>query len=177
MAAPRNGPGMRERALAFIAVCFDPKKLEQMIENARNHGEAEVERAAMLRLYEVKPEAQPGTLEHDVWRSIYALEGALSGERERTTLLNRTRPKIKREGEAATVADLVTKKVASEGFHILLERGMPELTFEAVALRHPDRFVRRCAMRPHTRLRAAGIDPKKVGAFPGGGEVSSCDQR
>lgn len=156
-----SGTGARERALRFIANCSDPKKLEQMIRNARDQGEAEVERAAMLRLYEVKPEARPGPLEHDVWRSIFALEGALTGERARTTLLNRTRPKIKREGEAATVADLVLKKVASEGFDMLIERGMPELTFEAVALRHPGRFdeeVREAAVR---RLSGAGVDPDR----------------
>ncbi|HEX8483414.1 MAG TPA: hypothetical protein VF650_16060 [Allosphingosinicella sp.] len=153
------GGGMRERALEFIAVCSDPKKLEQVIRNARDQGEAEVERAAMLRLYEVKPEAQPGTLEHDVWRSIYALEGALTDERQRTTLLNRTRPKIKREGEAATVADLVLKKVASEGFDMLMERGMPELTFEALALRHPERFDDEVLKAASRRLAGAGVDP------------------
>jgi hypothetical protein len=150
---------MRERALQFIAVCSDPGKLEQMIRNARDQREAEVERAAMLRLYEVRPEAQPGTLEHDVWRSIYALEGALTDERQRTTLLNRTRPKIKREGEAATVADLVLKKVASEGFDMLMERGMPELTFEALALRHPDRFDEEVLKAASRRLAGAGVDP------------------
>jgi hypothetical protein len=156
-----GGGGMRERALQFITACRDPKKLEQMILNARAQGEAEVERAAMLRLYEVKPEAQPGTLEHDVWRSIHALEGALTTERQRTTLLNRTRPKIKREGEAATVADLVLKKVASEGFDMLMKRGMPELTFEAVALRHPDRFGEEVRAAAARRLQAAGVDPEQ----------------
>lgn len=131
---------MRTRALEFIAACVDPKRLEQMIRNARKQGEAEVEQAAMRRLYEVKPEAQPGTLEHDVWQSIFALEGALSSERGKTVRLSRTRQKIKEVKEAATVASLVMKKTPSKGFHLLIERGWPELTFEAVALRHPDRF-------------------------------------
>jgi hypothetical protein len=61
----------------------------------------------MLRLYEVKPEAQPGTLEHDVWRSIFALEGALTAERGKIVRLSRTRQKIKDVRETATVADLI----------------------------------------------------------------------
>jgi hypothetical protein len=145
---------MRTRALAFIAGCADADKLEQMIER----GEPEVERAAMLRLYEVKPAAKPGTLEHDVWRSIYALEAALSSERERTTRLGRTRPKIAKDGEAATVADLVMKKEASEGFRMLMERDMAQLTFEAVALRHPERFPEEVRAAAQARLQAAGAN-------------------
>ena len=158
-----TGKGMRERALEFIATCVDPKKLTQMIENARKQGEAEVERAAQLRLYEVRPEAQPGTLEHDVWRSIYALEGALTGERERTTLLGRTRQKIAADKEAATVASLVLKKDASEGFHMLLERNLAGHTFEAVALRHRERFDQEVVDAAAERLRGAGQDPERLG--------------
>ena len=153
-----SGGGMRERALEFISVCSDPKKLEQMIRNARKQGEAEVEQAAMRRLYDVKPEAQPGTLEHDVWRSILALEGALTGERGRTTLLSRTRQKIKEVREAATVADLILKKTRSEGFHMLIERDWPELTFEAVALRHSDQFDEEVRTPAEQRLAGAGVD-------------------
>jgi hypothetical protein len=157
-----TGKGMRERALEFIATCIDPKKLGQMVENARKQGETDVERAAMLRLYEVKPEARPGTLEHDVWRSIYALEGALTGERDRTTLLGRTRQKIAADKEAATVASLVLKKEASEGFHMLLERNLAGHTFEAVALRHRDRFDAEVLGAAAARLRGAGEDPDKL---------------
>ena len=149
---------MPARALAFICGCTDADKLEQLIENAHGRGEAEVERAAMLRLYEVKPAAKPGSLEHDVWRSIYALEGALSSERERTTRLGRTRPKIAQDGEAATVADLVMKKQASEGFHMLMDRDMAQLTFEAVALRHPDRFTEEVRAAARARLETAGAE-------------------
>ncbi len=65
------------RAIGLIEECSDPEKLKRMAANARRLGNAEVERAASLKLYTVLPSAEPGTLEHDVWRSIYALEGAL----------------------------------------------------------------------------------------------------
>lgn len=123
------------RALALIAACDDPDKLKRMAANARRLGETEIERAASLRLYTLLPSAEPGTLEHDVWRSIHALEGALKDERGRTTLLGRTRQKIARDGERRTVADLVRGEV-SDGFRMLMDRGMVDHTFEAVALRH-----------------------------------------
>lgn len=160
--AESSNRGMRQRALEFIASCVEPKKLEQMIRNARKQGEKDVEEAAMRRLYEVKPEAQPGTVEHDVWRSILALEGALTAERARTTLLGRTRQKIRQVREAATVADLILKKTPSEGFHMLIERGMPDLTFEAVALRHPERFDEGVRAAAAERLARAGVDPDRM---------------
>jgi len=145
------------RALALIAGCDDPDKLKRMAANARRLGEAEIERAASLKLYTVLPSAEPGTLEHDVWRSIHALEGTLKDERGRTTLLGRTRQKIARDGERRTVADLVRGK-ASDGFRMLMDRGMVDHTFEAVALRHQTLFEDEVISAAADRLRAAGAD-------------------
>ncbi len=145
------------RALALIAACDDPEKLKRMAVNARRLGEADIERAASLRLYTVLPSAKPGTLEHDVWRSIHALEGALKDERGRTTLLGRTRQKVARDGERQTVADLVRGK-ASDGFRMLMDRGMVDHTFEAVALRHQALFEDEVISAAADRLRATGAD-------------------
>lgn len=145
------------RALALIAACDDPDKLKRMAANARRLGEADIERAASLRLYTVLPSAKPGTLEHDVWRSIHALEGALKDERGRTTLLGRTRQKVARDGERQTVADLVRGK-ASDGFRMLMDRGMVDHTFEAVALRHQALFEDEVISAAADRLRATGAD-------------------
>jgi len=130
-----------------------------MVENARRHGATEVERAALLRLYAVLPSAQPGTIEHDVWQSIFALESALKAERGKTILLSRTRQKIGRDGERGTVADLVTGK-ASSGFGMLVDRHMGKLTFEAVALRHPELFGPDVLTAARCRLSAAGLDER-----------------
>lgn len=145
------------RALALISACDDPDKLKRIAANARRLGETEIERAASLRLYTVLPSAEPGTLEHDVWRSIHALEGALKEERGRTTLLGRTRQKIARDGERRTVADLVRGK-ASNGFRMLMDRGMVDHTFEAVALRHQALFEDEVVSAATDRLSAAGAD-------------------
>ena len=146
-----------ERALKYIAGCSDAGKLKQLAQNAKAHGAADVEQAALLRLYAMMPAAEPGTLEHDVWQSVYALEGALKTERGKTTLLSRTRQKLKKDGEVVTVADLVTGK-ARAGFQMLLDRHMPELAFEAVALRHPQTFTPEILAAAEKRLAEAGID-------------------
>lgn len=150
-----------DRALKMIANCVDAKSLRQIAANARRQGMSEVARAADLRLYEVLPSEKPGTLEHDVWRSIHALEDTLTNERGTTTRLGRTRPKIARVGELDTIKDLIMRKDPSEGFFMLIERKMPELTFEAVALRHPDRFEIAVLDAAEQRLRSAGVGQSK----------------
>ena len=140
-----------ERALATIDSCDDAEKLQQIMENARRQGVAEVWEAAFRRLCAIKPSAQPGTLEHAVWQSIYALEEVLKDERKKTTLLARTRQKISRDGEQKTVRDLVLKG-ASAGFAMLIERGMSDLTFEALALEFPERFDANVLQAARTRL-------------------------
>lgn len=146
------------RALQFIERCTDPKSLLQIAVNARQKGELAVAHAADLRRYEVLPSSQPGTFEHDAWRSIHALEGALTDERGKTTRLGRTRPKIARTDEAQTITDLVVASKPSAGFFMLIERKMAELTFEAVALRHPDKFDEAVLDAAAKRLRSVGIE-------------------
>lgn len=146
------------RAMKTIEGCVDPKSLRKIAANARQKGELAVAHAADLRLYEILPSEAPGTFEHDVWRSIHALEGTLTSEREKTTRLGRTRPKIARVGEIETIKDLIMGVKPSEGFFMLIERQMADLTFEAVALRHPDRFDDAVLDAAAARLRSVGIE-------------------
>ncbi|MES2044565.1 MAG: hypothetical protein V4475_11845 [Pseudomonadota bacterium] len=146
------------RIMKTIEGSTDAKKLRQIAINAREKGEQAVARAADLRLYAILPSEAPGTLEYDVWQSIHALEGTLSNERSKTTRLARTRQKIKNVGELATVRDLVLSSKASDGFFMLIERDMPALTFEHVALQHPDRFDSTVLDAASARLKSAGIE-------------------
>jgi hypothetical protein len=147
------------KALAVIAVSRDPVQLRKFIVNARRMKSATVEREAFIRLCLVQPEASPGTVEHDVWQSVHALEEMRRDERGSTTLLSRTRQKIARDGEAKTASDLTMKKEASEGFHDLIARGHPELAFEAVVLRHPKTFDDAVIQAARSRFSGIGLDP------------------
>ena len=144
-------------ALAMIETLNDPVRLRNLIANARDKRSDIVERAAFQRLCLVQPEATPGTVEHDVWASIHALEEMLRDERGKTVILSRTRQKIKRDGEAKTVSDLALKSEASTGFGDLIERGYPQLTFEAVVMRHPKTFDDTIQAAARARLEGAGI--------------------
>lgn len=153
-----NEPGAQSaKALERIAVCTDAGDLRRIATNARRCGNDRVHDAALRRLYAVLPSAEPGTLEYDVWQSIHALEGELSRERGKTVRLGRTRPKIARDGEVKTVADLV-RGAPSDGFQMLAERNMLDLSFEAVALRHAERFDGDVLEAAARRLREHGFE-------------------
>lgn len=130
---------LNQRALAYIATCTDSAKLRRLEQNAAWTGAAEVRRAARERFYVVAPAERPGTLEHEVWQSVLALEDVLTDEAGASRRLSRTRQKIGRDGEHKTVSDLIMGK-PSAGFAMLVARDMTSYTFEAVALRFPDRF-------------------------------------
>src|SRR5579884_1598172 len=123
------------KMLTFIETCTEPEKLKSLIRNAHQRGATDIEDAAFRRLVSILPSAQPGTVAHDLWRTIYAFEHILSEERDRTTLLSRTRQKIARVGEVQTLKDWALDDGETKGFTMLMERGMPELTGEAIVLR------------------------------------------
>lgn len=151
-------------ALDRVAQMDDPDKLRNLMANAERMGVTKVRDAAFRRLAYVQPEADPDSVEHDIWQSIHALEQMLLEERGKTVRLTRTRQKIKRDGEIATAAALTLKTTPSDGFTDLIERGHPQLTFEAVTLRHPGTFDDATRDAARARLEGAGIDPASLAA-------------
>jgi hypothetical protein len=148
---------MPEDVLTQIGRCSEPALLKRWIKNAETAGNPTVERAARLRLYEVLPSATPRTLEYDVWQSIFALEDLEGKKKGKTIRLQRTRNMLGERKEVGTVAHLVSKKNASAGFHMLLDYGLPRLTFEALVLRHADRFEATVVDAARQRLSSEGL--------------------
>lgn len=131
-------------ALARILKLVDPKNLRAMLLDARKRGSNVVEQAAYEKLCAVriseKTNAEPGTVEHDVWRSFVETEELLSEKRGRTVRLSRTRQMILRHGATSTVIKIVLRKDSSTGFGDLMDLERPDPLFEAIALRHSDGF-------------------------------------
>lgn len=133
-----------QKILEIIATCDDETRLRNWIANAEREGAQEVEDAARRRLIEVRASKDVDdpndAIVLDFWKSISALEHELSLERGKTIRLSRTRQKIGRVGVEQTLRDLTLSTQPSEGYHLLCERGMLDLSAEAVVLRYPDRF-------------------------------------
>lgn len=155
------------KILSLIAANDDVEKLRTWIANAQKGKEKDIEEAAFRRLIEILPKEAPGTVEHDFWRTIHAFEHILSEERRKTTRLARTRQKVARVGEIETLRDWALGTKSTDGFTMLIERNMPELTGEAIVLRHADRFDAAVVSAATKRLEDAGVDvaglPKRSG--------------
>ena len=152
------------RVLEAIEKMRDPDQLRNTIRNARTKGVDEVVEAAFRRLVEVLPEAKPGTVEHDFWRTIAAFEEVLREERGKTVRLTRTRQKIAKVGVKQTLADFATDPHVPEGFKMLMDRQMPELTGEATIIRFADDFSPEVVSAARLRLVEAGVDIEAIAA-------------
>ncbi|EKE45517.1 hypothetical protein OCGS_0607 [Oceaniovalibus guishaninsula JLT2003] len=146
-------------ALARVHDMTEPERIRALMANARRLNVPEVYNAAFRRLVDVQSEAEPGTVAHDFWRTVHAFEQMLKEERGKTIRLTRTRQKIARVGEVRTLADFADATKETQGFEMLIARQMPELTGEAIILRHPDDFDDKTRDAAAARLSSAGVDP------------------
>jgi hypothetical protein len=151
-----------KKVLASIAIATDPVKLRRLRENAQRLGAIEVDDAAFKRLLEILPEETPGSIEHDFWKTIHAFEEILRDERGKTVRLSRTRQKIDRVGVKKTLIDFATSKKPTDGFNMLIERSLPELTGEALVLKHSEHFDSAVIGAAKSRLEGAGVDLSKL---------------
>lgn len=152
-----------EKMIRYVSSCEDPEQLRSIIKNARARGASELEKSAFKKLISILPEEDPETVEYEFWRSIHALEQALTDERGKTTRLSRTRQKVGRDGVLKTLEDLTLGTKESDGFKMLVERGMPEFLAEAIVLRRSDQFEPSVAAAARRRLESAGVDLAKLG--------------
>jgi hypothetical protein len=141
------------KLLAFIARCDDPVALKEMLSKARQQGVVELEKAAFEKLISIVPGETPGTLEHDFWKMVHAFE-TIRTQENGTTLLSRTRQKVARVGVLQTLTEWALDDRITEGFRMLMERNLPELTGEAIVLRHPERFDPNVVAAASARLKA-----------------------
>ncbi|WP_299838698.1 hypothetical protein [uncultured Jannaschia sp.] len=153
-----------DAALARVDMMDDPDKLRNLMANADRMGVEKVRDAAFRRLTTVLANGEPGSVEHDFWQTIHAFEELLKDERGKTVRLSRTRQKIARVGERKTLADFAEATKETQGFEMLMARHMPELTGEAIILRHPDDFDAATRDAATARLEGAGVDVATLGA-------------
>lgn len=150
------------QALAVIAASDDADKVRGIARNARGKS-ALVERAALRRMVVLQSKGEQGTVEYDCWGMILAVEEIRRQIRGRKSPMNRLRPKIEREGERAALEYLALHE--SDGFTEVLEYGVPELSAEAIVIRHGEpTFSAKAVASARARLESAGYDPDRVAA-------------
>jgi len=150
-----------DKILAHIARSDDPDSLRRVIANAKAQGAEDVAEAAFRRLISLAPGEEPGSLGHDFWRSINAFEHMRSELHGKRVKLQRTRLKVGKVGVHRTLEDWATGK-QTEGFEMLMEADMPELSGEAIVLRHAGEFEPAVVDAARARLVSRGVEPASV---------------
>jgi hypothetical protein len=155
------------KILDAIAHCHDAEALRTWIKNAQKKEDVQVSDAAFRRLIAILPQERPGSIEHDFWKTIHAFEHILTEERGKTTRLARTRQKVTRVGVLQTLSDWALSKQTTNGFDMLLDRAMPELTGEAIVLRHSSLFAADIVAAASRRLEESGVEISKLPSTEG----------
>ncbi len=142
------------KQLAFIETCEIPRKLRQLLAQAKNSGTLVLEEAAFARLVALEPQELPGSLEYDFLRCTEAFERVIG------TRLSPIRQKVAREGTEQVLLNIVQSTDISPDTRARLDQGMPEITNEALVLRHPNRFGATTREAARARLIEAGVNPR-----------------
>ena len=151
-------------SLARVPTMEGPDKLRALMANAERLEVPAVYDAAFRRLAAVQSEGEQGTAEYDMWGAVHAIEEMKRIEAGKTIRLSYLRRDIQKLGMVPAMDKLVSKPGPSERFEELIEKGHPDLTAEAVVLRHAGRFGSDAVARSRERLEGAGLDPAEFEA-------------
>ncbi len=151
LAAPYNSDGSRLRAgtgheracgvmdASKIAQMTDGQALRNLMANARRLDREDIYWLAFRRLCSLEGMSIDDPLERDFYDVLNAYEELLTEKNGRTTKATRTRQKLKNKGVAQCLIDWALGP-PTDGFRLLTERGLSELTAEYLVVKYESRF-------------------------------------
>ena len=96
-------------------------------------------------------------LVRDFYETLAAYEQLLTEKNGRTTAASRTRQKIDNKGVHQSLIEWTRGKAETNGFKLLVEKGLSEYTGEYLVLRYANRFPEDVVALARSRLVAHGI--------------------
>ncbi len=132
------------------------------MENAVRVGRQDIVLQCQVRIAKLAGAQYETSLEREFWAAVAAAEELASERNGKKTLLNRTRQKVKRVGIKKCLEDWAFHKGTTQGFDILVEGGHPELTGEAIVVRHASEFSDDVVQAARQRLADYKIDVDSV---------------
>lgn len=120
-----------------------PEKCEIFAKNCSERGREDLAMQAEKRAVQLRAEAYGAETqaENEAIEAVYAYESILSSKNGKKTRANRTWQMISRHGILEAVERAVSRRDETQGYTLLLERGLEDYAFENVVLRHPDLFT------------------------------------
>ena len=136
-----------------------------IMQRARDRNLPDVYNAAFSRFCELTGRANDDPsdpLIADFYKTLAAYEQLLTEKNERNTIASRTRQKIANKGVHQSLIEWTRGKTETNGFKLLVDRGMPEYTGEYLVVRYSDRFPEDVIALALERLKAHNIAPPAV---------------
>jgi len=130
------------------------------MERARARNLPEVYNAVFKRFCELTGAANDDPsdpLIADFYKTLAAYEQLLTEKNERNTAASRTRQKISNKGVHQSLIEWTRGKSETNGFKLLVEKGLPEYTGEYLVVRYADRFPADVVNLATERLQMHGI--------------------
>jgi hypothetical protein len=124
-----------------ISEYTDQAALRNLMQNAKRLKRDDIWQQAFRRLCELEGLNQRDPLHRDFYATLRAYEELLTQKHGRTTRANRTRQKLRNKGVIQCLEDWAISSAPTEGFKLLVDSGMPELTGEHLVIKYADRFT------------------------------------
>ena len=137
-----------------------PDDCRTVMQRARDRDLSDVYNAAFKRFCELNGNANDDPsdpLVRDFYETLAAYEQLLTEKNGRTTAASRTRQKIDNKGVHQSLIEWTRGKAETNGFKLLVEKGLPEYTGEYLVLRYANRFPEDVVALARSRLAAHGI--------------------
>ena len=112
---------------------------------------------AFKRLCELEGMGQTDPLHRDFYKMLAAYEELLTEKHGRTTRASRTRQKLKNKGVVQCLEDWAVSSATTQGFELLIQNDLAELTGEYLVLKYPDRFSYKAITAARIRLAEHGV--------------------
>ncbi len=136
---------------AKIERLVDKQALRNLMDNAKRLERDDVYWLAFKQLCSLEGVAYDDPLERDFYEMLNAYEQLLTEKNGRTTKASRTRQKLKNKGVKQCLIDWALG-APTDGFKLLVEKGLLELTAEYLVVKYAERFPEAVVKAARERL-------------------------
>lgn len=135
-----------------IATINEPELLRNLMQNAKRLGNDDVYWEAFRQLCFLSGIREGDPLTRDFAQTLVAYEELLTEKNGRTTRATRTRQKVSNKGVRQALEDWALSTNPTDGFKLLMDNGLEELTGEYLVVKYADQFSPAVVAAANARL-------------------------
>ena len=150
-AAPKKAAAKVVREID-VSSMTDSQRLRNLMENARGLGRDDMYWKAFERLCDLEGVDEDDPLHREFARTLMAFEQLVTEKDGKRTVASRARQKIRRKGIEPSLEDWALAAEPSEGFALLMDNGLQDLTGEHLVVKYADRFSGKAVEAARARL-------------------------